>query len=426
MLIATAWGFAAVLVDAGLGGVSLRRLDNAVYYLLQGLRTPLADAAMIAVSQLGDAAVTLPVVIAVLLWIAWKGAWRVAAYWLAAVAFAAGLAPILKTGPFGFGSAGSHAAMTVIVYGFLAVLLARAVMARERWLVAGVAVPLIALIAFWRLYLGAHSLSEVLGAFIFGSSWVALLAVAYVRRGAQLLSARSLAAVSLPALLLAGGVSVATRHSIDTERYAVRPELRALSAASWWEDEWHTLPAWRLDMVGADSQPMTVQWAGSPALLRKALDAAGWQTPPRLSAANLLLLLDTARSAMSLPVLPRVHDGRNAALTLSRPTAQAPDQRLVLRLWETGAMLRDSSEPIWAGTVTEETIRRPFGWYNLPHDSNDYNGPRDALRRALAGVMVREVQRSEKSLSQQSAAGWDGRVLLVMPLTATSRARARE
>ena len=56
----------------------------------------------------------------------------------------------------------------------------------------------------------------------------------------------------------------------------------------------------------------------------------------------------------------------------------------MLRLWAVGAVLQETEQPVWAGTLTRETIHRPLGWFSLPHDGNDYNERREALRQALA------------------------------------------
>lgn len=425
VLILGAWGFLGVLEDV-ITGDPLVRVDSGVYHLLHGLRTPLADTVMIALTELGDAAVTFPVVIVVLLWLVFRRAWRVAAYWLGAVAFAAALVPALKAslrlprpvpllydGAYGFAFPSSHATMSLVIYGFLGVLLARELSARGRWLVFGVAVPLVGLIAFSRLYLGAHWLSDVLGGLAFGAAWVALLGIAYLRHPAPVLAAPGLAAASLLTLFIAGGAHIAARYPSDTERYAVRERVMVLTEQAWWESAWQALPAWRLDMEGEYEQPLTVQWAGSLESLREALRTHGWQTPSPFSGRNWLLLLDMTRPAMQLPVLPLVHDGRNEALALIHAVTGAADKRLVLRLWAAQAMLQEQAQPVWIGTVTQETIHRPLAWFNLPHDGNDYDIPREALRQALVSVPLREVQRrSEISRPQKGLMIWDGRILL--------------
>jgi undecaprenyl-diphosphatase len=321
----------------------------------------------------------------------------------------------LYEGAYGFAFPSSHAAMSLVIYGFLGVLLAQGLSPRRRWLVFGGLVPLIGLIAFSRVYLGAHWLSDVIGGLAFGTAWVALLAIAYMRHQKPVLPVRSLAAVSLLTLLAAGGLNIAARHGSDTERYAVREQIRALAERDWWNDGWRALPTWRLDMKGEDSQPLTVQWAGSLDVLRVALGAAGWQAPLPFLARNWLLLLDTERPAMLLPVLPRVHDGRNQALALIRALPDAADQRLVLRVWSAGAVLAEQPVPVWVGTVTRETIQRAFGGFNLPRDGNDYDAPRTTLGRTLAGVAVREVQRSDIAGRETTPVQWDGGVLLARP-----------
>lgn len=95
VLIAAAWAFFGILEDV-VTRDPLVLADSTVYHLLRELRTPFGDSIMIMLTGLGDAAVTLPVVIAVLVWLLWKRVWRPAVYWLAAVGFGAALTVTLK------------------------------------------------------------------------------------------------------------------------------------------------------------------------------------------------------------------------------------------------------------------------------------------------------------------------------------------
>ena len=251
VLIAAAWTFFGVIEDV-LTGDPLVLVDQTLYHLLQGLRTPLGDSVMIALTQLGDVAVTLPVVTAVLLWLLWKRAWRPVAYWLAAASFGAVLTVILKAG-FGlprplplydgsiaFGFPSGHAAMSIVIFGFLAVLSARELPLRGQLAVFTVMALLTSLIAFSRIYLGAHWLSDVLGGLSFGVAWVALLSITYLRRQAPSVSARGLLAVAAVALIVGAGVHAANQRTTDTTRYAVRHPSTLIAQQDWWDQGWQT------------------------------------------------------------------------------------------------------------------------------------------------------------------------------------------
>lgn len=424
VLIAAAWTFFGIVEDV-LTRDPLVVIDQSVYRLLQGLRTPFGDSVMIALTQLGDTAVTLPVMTAVLLWLLWKRAWRPAAYWLAAASFGAVLTSILKMG-FGlprpvamyagasaFGFPSGHAAMSVVIFGFLAVLVARELSLRGQLAVFTVMALLAGLIAFSRIYLGAHWLSDVLGGFSFGVAWVALLGLSYLRRPVPSVSARGLLGVAAGALVVGAGVHAVNQHAADTTRYAIHHETTWIAAPDWWRQDWQTLPAWRIDIEGEYEQPLTVQWAGSLESLRVSLTARGWRQALPLTGKNLLLWLDTHRPAMQLPLLPRVHDGGYESLALMYPLEGQPDVRLVLRLWPSEKVLQGPrGRPLWIGTVMQETIRHPLAWFNLPEDGNNFIAPRQQLLESLSDWPVRLVKRSEVPASASARIVWDQAVLL--------------
>ena len=423
VLIAMAWAFVAIVEDV-LTHDPLVAVDRAVYHLLQALRTPASDSVMITCTELGDRAVTLPVIIAVLAWLLWHRAWRPATYWIAAVSVGEVLTALLKTGfalprpspmydgtsAFGFPS--GHAAMSIVTYGFLAIIATRELSVRAQAALAITLSVLVSLIAFSRIYLGAHWLSDVLGGLTFGLAWVALLATAYLRRPTPSVAPRGLLLVTMVTLLGSAGIHALERRALDAERYAIRDQVSAIAQSAWWAHEWRMLPAWRIDIKGTHQQPLTVQWAGSLMAMRKLLLAHGWHDALPLRGKNLLLWLDTQRAASELPLLPHVHDGRYEALALISPIDGAVDQRVVLRLWSSNKELTQHRRPIWIGTVAIETIRRPLSWFNLPIDSVDFNLPRQHLLDSLAEVPTRLLRRSEEASAAWPTIVWDGAVLL--------------
>ena len=95
VILGSAWLFLGVLEDVATGD-PLVDVDVIVHGLLQKLRTPWMDSAMVAVTELGDVQVLLPVILASLAWFAWRRLWRTCLYWLAAVGVAQVLVKVLK------------------------------------------------------------------------------------------------------------------------------------------------------------------------------------------------------------------------------------------------------------------------------------------------------------------------------------------
>lgn len=234
LILGGAWLFFGVLEDVA-SHDPLVEIDVIVYGLLQKLRTPAVDSLMVAITELGDVQVLLPVILVALAWFIAHRLWRTAAYWLAAIGVAEALVKVLKLtlhrprpGPFyggveQFSFPSGHATLSTVAYGFLAFLLCRGEQRRLRKVFALAAALLIAPIAFSRLYLGAHWLSDVLGGLSFGVAWVAALAVAHVYQTHEDLKPRRLAAAVLATLVIAGTVHIATDHAVDLVRYAYQP-----------------------------------------------------------------------------------------------------------------------------------------------------------------------------------------------------------
>jgi undecaprenyl-diphosphatase len=421
LLVGAAWLFFGVLEDV-VNGDPLLLADSAIYRALQDLRTTPGNAVMIAITELGDTKVVVAVTIVVLLWLMWKRAWRTAAYWLVAIAGVSALnivikvalyrtrpAELLYSGWSAFSFPSGHSTINVVLYGFLAFLIARDIRPARRLAVALGAATLIFLIAFSRLYLGAHWLSDVLGGLAFGSAWLALLSLFYLRRQAERIGSVGLLTLGCTALILAGGFNIYRSHATDSGRYVVKMGTLTMAATDWWASDWQQLPVRRIDLTGGTNEPLTIQWAGGLQELQDILQRNGWRTSAAWTPLNALNWLTDHTDPADLPVIPLYASGRLPRLTLVRPHgAGAPaGSRLVLRLWVVDFELTNGrTGPLWMGSVVEERFSHPLSLITLTSTQPDVNAPRSTLAAALDGGRLRS--RPEGTAD----ADWDGQVLL--------------
>ena len=401
LLVLTTWLFVATLGGV-VEGKPFAGLDQATHQLMQSLRTPLGDHLMVLFTQLADLEIVGAVTVSVLVYLLWKRRTREAGHWLAAVAFGllAGLAlkyalriprplpSVAGLGPYGFPS--SHVLRATALYGFLAVLIARPVQLRWRWLPYAAAGVLILPVAVSRVYLGAHWLSDVVGGLAMGLAWVALLGIAYYRHTPLQGHWRGLAATTLLSLCLAGLWHANASHETDIRRFTPSHPVHQLNAGKWWAEGWRALPTFRHDLRRMDNQPLTIQWAGSLADLATRLQERGWNKAEPLRARDLLRLLAPGEAVGSLPLLPQVHDGRHESLALTKPLS--PDRRLVLRLWPADARLSPGGQDLWVGNVS---YQRTGGgeWFSYLQTEDDFETPLEIFQRDLFGLSTRRVER---------------------------------
>ena len=421
LLILGGWGFFAILEDV-IAGAALVRADGSIFNALQALRTPWGDMAMVTFTELGDARVTVPVVIASVGWLLWRRAWIDAAYLAGAVLVAQAVAgaikialhtprpiPELYEGWSAFSFPSGHATVNAVVYGFLAVMTMRGKGPFLRSAIAGSCALLVGLIAVSRLYLGAHWFTDVAGGLGIAIAWVGLLGIAYVRhRPAGGLSRGLLPAVAIT-LILASAVNIAVHHSRDLARYQPIPRAPTMNAAEWIMHGWEDLPSHRVDLGGEYEEPFILQLAGSPDYLAETLGRAGWREPAAWNAIGAIAWLATGTdtSMEALPVLPKLHEGRAPRLMRTLPE-EGGRTRLVLRLWDSGYRLKsdNGSPPIWLATVTREDLSQPLGFVSLALTETDANAPRELLAHAIPSL-TRKRTDPPRGDSQ-----WDGVLML--------------
>lgn len=420
LLIGSLWVFFGILEDV-VTGDPLVRADAAVFHFLRGLRSDVADRIMVAVTELGDATVIVAITVAVFGWLVWRRAWWACGYWIFAVAGSAAFTAVIKLilhhprpialyqGWEAFSFPSGHAAITTTVYSFLAALIVRDVRGLWRLAILFIVATWVFMVAFSRLYLGAHWLSDVLAGVAFGVSWSALLSIGYLHRPSPHIGARGLGLMVGVVLAAVGGFHIEQNYAADATRYAVQERPHTIAFSEWWKKGWMDLPARRVDIAGDYEEPLTFQWTGDLDELERSLASAGWRPPPPWSIRSLLAWIAPRPKMADLPVLPRLQDGRLEQLVMTR-TLAAPDvqTRIVIYLWRSNTSITTNTgaiKPVWIGTVLLEQLHMAAGFIPLLRDSRDMKRPRDSLVGTITNSRI-AYRPGAKSVA------WDRGVLL--------------
>ncbi|APE30288.1 hypothetical protein BOX17_04570 [Halomonas aestuarii] len=420
ILAGSLWLFLGILEDI-VTGDPLVQANQAVFHFLQGLRTTWGDHLMLVITELGDSVVVVILTVVVLGWLLWCRAWQAAGYWIAAVGGAALFTPLIKwavqwprptalySGWEAFSFPSGHATINAVLYGFLGFLIARELRPSRRvWAISSVSVPVM-LIAFSRLYLGAHWLADVTAGIAVATAWVTLLAIGYTRHRPRSLSPRGLVGVALLTLAIAWPWHVLGSFADDQARYLASPERQQLSLVDWRDHAYRRLPERRIDLGGESEEPLTLQWAGELTALERELTRHGWQPRVPWNLSSTLQWLGPGTTAAGLPVLPRLHDGRASALRLTHAIDGSPSMRMVLQVWATSIELtRDdtaASMPLWVGSVVTRRRSQLLGVVPMERTLPAIDAARDRLARSLGdGGMIQQAV--------PATGGWDGRLIL--------------
>lgn len=395
-LLLAAWGFFELLASVG-AGLAPSHLDLAVHQAMFGLRHPLADPVMGFFASLGDLVVLGPAVALVAAWLFWRRRPIAAWHWIAAPAFALVGAWVLgalidlpkppaATAVAGFSFPSQPVMLATVVYGFLAVLVAREWPGPRLWpYVLGAL--LVGLLGFSRLYLGAHWLSDVLAGICLGVVWVTVLGIAYRRRVVRSFWARPVTAIFFGTVLLVGGWH-AGRSAESMVAAFDPPEARRVVDTTLWlqGDPRLGLPARRTELRSRDAWPLNVHYAGSLEALAAHLQTRGWERLEPGDWRGLLMMLNDHARPDNLPVMPSTHGGHAESLLIGLPV-DARGERVVLRLWHAPYRLDGSGQALWLGTV--QSLRfasRGDGFVRYWRAQPEEQAARESLAADAAGL----------------------------------------
>jgi membrane protein DedA with SNARE-associated domain/membrane-associated phospholipid phosphatase len=353
----------------------MHNLNQLVFHTLQALHNPPFDHAMVFITGMGDIWLLAGLVMLTAVYLFITKQHLALWHWLAAFIFPLLLVELLKQFYAlprppgmdmlqGYAYPSGHATLATTTYGFLAILLARDVRPPYRLAIYIIAILLILLIAFSRLYLGAHWLTDVVGGMLLGLAWAALLGIAYRRhasekyfRRADLTFIGSLLAICL--LAYPGFM-----HSRQLAQYQPTPAQYFMAEQAWLESGWQAIPSVRQDLRGHNDFIFNLQWMGDADKISAALEVADWQSATT-KFHHYFNWFNSSATINELPLLPHVHDGQYEDFRFTK--AIPPDRLLVIRLWRSEIEIQNTQDkyPLWFGYISQMEKAERFGLHYL-------------------------------------------------------------
>jgi membrane protein DedA with SNARE-associated domain/membrane-associated phospholipid phosphatase len=368
------------LVDMATGLMARDAFSNAdvsVFNLMKEMRNAPADEIMITITMLGDGAVLTVMAVIIVVWLAWRRAYRGAI--AAAIAIIAGkvFVPVLKYGIqrprptelysgaeiFSFPS--GHATMAMLIFGILAVLVSHSMGRWGRAVVYATCGIAVIAIAYSRVYLGAHWLSDVAGGLLFGAVMTAAFAVAIEAIPPRRIMPLGLFGAALLAFVVAGAMHVSADYGAAEAAYAPPELTRRIDVTQWQDGGWRRLPLRRIDLAGKTEEVFLAQWAGGLEPLRDALAASDWTETPKWTWRDAIPYLNPNAALSEVLPRPALHEGLKAKLTMVRVDSGNGERRQVIRVYKTDLEI-SAGQGVYLVSLTDEELRKRFHLYAVP------------------------------------------------------------
>jgi membrane protein DedA with SNARE-associated domain/membrane-associated phospholipid phosphatase len=433
----------------------LTGLDYPVYHLLRGLRTHSLDYIAVVATSFGDITMLTIASGMLLIWFLWRRYWHVASHWFMVLALCAlsiggtkismylprpayektassfdtihalfnvilekylssftiiqrALSLAFEKHTSSFPSA--HTAISLAFYGFLAVIIAREMKKQKRWIPYVVSGVLIFLVAFSRLYLGMHWLTDVLGGVFIGSAIILVATISYRRHQHFHFSARkiSMVVISIFAAVWLGCVTVKFHKQV--KEYSLVWPTQTVSL-----DKIQTVaPLYRMNRFGHPIEAFNLEWVGNIKTIEKSLVGQGWKVrSSRIDPLNIVRGYFDSAAIYHLPILPQLYQNKPPVLLLTKKTSK-DGVVLVLHLWSSNITLSDVKKPLWIGAV------KYYSHYNKGlslesfRQKHNFVGATKTLTTYLNDFGWKEIVYSKtRQPLEMSGLHWNGKSLVI-------------
>ncbi len=373
LLVMFFWGL-VILLFLSPFSANPQSIDQAVQSQALALRNHIADPLMVALTQLSQLWVLIPTAVAVLLWLVGAGRKKAALHWLVAMGGGAILQVLLgwtlRATPL-LSEAGVNmlhnpsAALTLatVVLGYFPVMVARELKRRKRKWPYTIVGLLLTAVVLARLYLGLDWFSGALMGVGLGMIWTFVVGIAYRQRAVRPFNGLTASLIFFSMLTITFSWQVGQNLEDDIKALKLPLLQRQITADSWWNDTWQTLPRERTRRVSVVASQFNFQYAGDPVGLAKLLQQYDWREAEPANWRWSILALNPEPTERSLPPLKRDYLGHADTLLLHRLGGDPLSQE-TLRIWDSGVRLVSAGQAVYLGQIATEVLVQRVGLFS--------------------------------------------------------------
>jgi undecaprenyl-diphosphatase len=346
-------------------------VNQTLFHLFRGIRTPLADEVMLNITLLGQKQVLLPIVMVVFFSLLFWKRPRAAFHTLVLGVLAAGSVFVLKNilysprpwgifhSPETYSMPSGHAVLSTTLFMGFAFLIAQAFKRPYRWPLYTVAVLIAFLVALSRLYIGAHWFTDIITAWLLSAEILMIVIFSYRRYAETPTHTLGVFVISFISLCIAFGAYHHWKFNQLEINYTQLDWPKAeISMSEWWQKN-DMLPAYRTSLFGFPSQQINIAWTGDLEQIRATLLKEGCGKPPPRDLVSTMHRISDIKSAQYLPMVSPQYLDKKPALILTRRTNNQKNL-LVLRLWDANRTIKETDTKLWVGIISG--VPRSYSW----------------------------------------------------------------
>lgn len=343
---------------------SVTQLNQPVFELLRSLRTRVGDDIFLSATLLGNKYVQLSAGVLIFAALFLKRYYAAACYWLGVVFLSAGTAQAVKllyysprptgllnpqlTSSFPSG----HAILSVALFSFLAMLIARELREERRKIPYLLAALFATMVIVSRIYLGAHWLTDVAASVCLGLACALFVNLLYLRRERPKLPARQISIITVGIFLVLWLIYGVSQFRTQQDDYTLYWPTATMESAEWWRQPHAEVPLFVLSRLGKPSAALNVQWLGDVQQIETLLTAKGWQSHPiQVNWKGRLSRFSDKANPEHLPVLPALYQNQSPVLLMTKSDTDPNQLPLYFVLWKSNVTIPDSQYPLWIGSV---------------------------------------------------------------------------
>ena len=341
----------------------LSTVNHSLFYLLRSLRNHTWDQVMVGITLLGNSKTLIPMWVFVTLGLAAKKQMRFVLHWILIGIGVSAVIILLKHGFYSSRPAdiihvrttssfpSAHTTLATVFYGVLATWVGlQCQSAYVRHTISACTLTLISLIAFSRLYLGAHWLTDIIGAFLLGSSFIVLAAFLSIRHHKPRLSLIHLSLSLLLGFTIIMPIQVHFKFQQYLYNHTPYWPSHTMSTDTWWQSDGRPLAIYLYSRTRKPLAPFNIQWLGDIKQIEKHLIERGWRIPPKMKIGHSLKHLNHNGDVTYQPFFTKLFQNQRPSLILIK---YYEHQRipLMLQLWRANMQFTDNVLPLWIGTL---------------------------------------------------------------------------